>query len=51
MEVKAGARERLEANREQLITLSRRIHAHPELAWEEEKSSTWIAEALDNAGF
>jgi amidohydrolase len=51
MDAKAGARERLEAARNRLIDLSHRIHAHPELGWEEEKASAWIAELLDNAGF
>jgi amidohydrolase len=34
-----------------LVGLSHRIHSHPELGWEEEKSSTWVAEALADAGF
>src|SRR5512137_9298 len=51
MDAKTGARERLEAARKGLIDLSHRIHAHPELGWQEEKSSTWVAEALDDAGF
>jgi amidohydrolase len=48
---KAGARERFDAAREDLIALSHRIHAHPELGFEEEKSSTWLCEALAAAGF
>jgi len=51
MDAKAAARERLESGRKSLIDLSHRIHTHPELGWEEEKASTWIAEALDGAGF
>ena len=51
MDAKAGARERLEAARDSLVGLSHRIHAHPELGWEEEKSSAWVADALDGAGF
>lgn len=34
-----------------LIDLSRRIHAHPELAFEETLASTWVADALSAAGF
>jgi amidohydrolase len=51
MDLKAAARERLESEHNRLIELSHRIHAHPELGWQEEKASTWIAEALDGAGF
>ncbi len=51
MEAKAAAKERFDEAREQLIGLSHRIHAHPELGFEEEKSSTWLCEALDAAGF
>ncbi len=36
---------------ERLIDLSRRIHDHPELAFEEERAAAWCAEALDAAGF
>jgi amidohydrolase len=31
--------------------LSHRIHAHPELGFEEEQASTWLAEMLTDAGF
>ena len=34
-----------------LVELSHRIAAHPELAFEEEQASTWVAEALDDAGY
>lgn len=51
MEAKAGARERFEAVRDSLIDLSHRIHANPELGFEEERASTWLAEALTAAGF
>jgi len=51
MDAKAGARERLDAARRQLIDLSHRIHAHPELAFEEERAAAWCAEVLDSAGF
>ncbi|HEV3111413.1 MAG TPA: amidohydrolase [Candidatus Binataceae bacterium] len=51
MDVKSAARQRLEADRKNLIDLSHRIHAHPEPGWQEEKASTWVAEALADAGF
>src|SRR5213594_215439 len=51
MDAKAGARERLEAARDDLVALSHRIHAHPELGFEEERASGWLAEMLDAAGF
>jgi len=51
MEAKDGARERLAAAEPELLALSRRIHAQPELAFEEEHAVTWLADALDAAGF
>jgi amidohydrolase len=51
MEAKAAARERFENERESLIELSHRIHAHPEIGFEEEKASMWLCEALTDAGF
>src|ERR1700684_935696 len=51
MDVKAAARERFDGAREELIGLSHRIHAHPELGFEEEQSSAWLCEYLDAAGF
>jgi amidohydrolase len=41
----------LEAVRPRLIELSHRIHAHPELGYEEHQASGWLAEALEEAGF
>jgi amidohydrolase len=51
MEPKAAAQARLDAISSQLIELSHRIHAHPEVGFEEERASTWLAEALTSAGF
>ncbi len=51
MDAKAAARDQLQSARSDLVQLSHRIHAHPELGWEEEKASTWLAEALDDGGF
>jgi amidohydrolase len=51
MDAKAAARERFESMRETLTALSHRIHARPELAFEEEHAARWCAEVLDDAGF
>ncbi|MEU8482131.1 M20 family metallopeptidase [Streptomyces sp. NPDC048641] len=34
-----------------LLALSHRIHANPEVAWEEEKAARWTAHALDALGY
>jgi amidohydrolase len=49
--LKDAARARLEDAREGLLDLSHRIHANPELGYEEEKASAWVAEALEAGGF
>jgi amidohydrolase len=51
MNVKEAARERIDAIQDALIDLSRRIHANPELGFEEEKACQWVGEALADAGF
>src|SRR5689334_24406390 len=51
MDLKTAARTRFEAIRPAVIALSHRIHAHPELGFEEERASTWLAEILTDAGF
>ncbi len=51
MDTKVAARERFESDRERLIELSHRIHAHPEPGFEEERACAWLCEALDAAGF
>jgi len=51
MDAKAAARERLEAEYAGLVDLSHRIHASPELMFEEENASTWLSELLDAGGF
>src|SRR5919109_2723733 len=51
MDLKTAARTRFEAVRPAVIALSHRIHAHPELGFEEEQASTWLAEMLTDAGF
>jgi len=51
MDTKTAARERFDSARDGLINLSHRIHAHPELGFEEEKSSGWLCESLADTGF
>jgi amidohydrolase len=51
MNTKAAAKGKLDAVRERLIKLSHRIHAHPEIGFEEEKAASWISEVLSEAGF
>lgn len=43
--------ERVRAAGADMVALSHRIHAHPELAFSETRASTWVAEALAGAGF
>ena len=51
MDAKSGAKERFDSAREGLIELSHRIHAHPELGFEEEQASSWLCESLSDGGF
>jgi amidohydrolase len=51
MDAKAAARETVDAARTSLVDLSHRIHAKPELGFEEEHAARWTAEMLDAAGF
>jgi amidohydrolase len=51
MDAKSAARERFESAHDALVELSHRIHANPELGFEEEKSSSWLCESLADAGF
>jgi len=51
MDAKAAARERFQQACDRLVALSHRIHAHPELGFEEERACNWLCEALDAAGF
>jgi metal-dependent amidase/aminoacylase/carboxypeptidase family protein len=34
-----------------LVALSHRIHAHPEIAFEEERAAGWLCDALADRGF
>jgi len=51
MDAKTGARERFNTAQNSLIDLSHRIHANPELGFEEKKASAWLADMLADAGF
>ena len=46
-----AARERSRAAERKLIDLSHRIHAHPELGFEEERAAHWLCETMADAGF
>ena len=50
-DTKDAARQRLEKARDELVDLSHRIHAHPELGYEEELASEWLSDYLDANGF
>ena len=50
MDAKARAREIVSENEEALVGLSHRVHAFPELKFEEERSSAWTAGLLADAG-
>src|SRR5262249_9404566 len=51
MDIKSAAKEKLDSIQKSLLDLSHRIHAHPEIGWEEEKACGWLAETLSSAGF
>src|SRR5579884_1397754 len=48
--VKERTRTLIDVARERLVKLSHRIHANPELAFEEERAAAWVAGALDAGG-
>jgi len=50
-EVKARLAAAVEANRDAIIELSHRIHADPEVAYEERQAAAWVAEELVRHGF
>ncbi len=51
MDIKTRAAMTVASDREQLVGLSERLHANPEIAWEEHRAARWVAELLDGAGF
>ena len=50
-EAKATAQEEVRKAEGALVELSHTVHAHPELCFEEERSSAWAADALATGGF
>jgi amidohydrolase len=51
MEIKTAVRARFDAIHPQMLALSHRIHAYPEIGFEEEQACTWLCEVLTDAGF
>ena len=51
MDVKDTIAGTVRGAREQLTGLSHRLHAHPEVAWAEERAAAWVAAELADAGF
>jgi amidohydrolase len=51
MDLKTAARAAFDRAEVDLVALSHRIHAHPELKWEEEQACAWLGEALTSYGF
>ena len=49
--MKEAAQQAIEGQRDRLIELSHRIHATPELGFEEVQSSKWVADAVAAAGY
>ncbi|SNT10912.1 M20 family metallopeptidase [Rhodococcoides kyotonense] len=50
-DAKRAAEERIRQHEQGLLTLSHRIHANPELGFEEHRASAWIADELRRGGF
>src|ERR1700761_8463747 len=48
---KTAARDTVGRAADDLVALSHRIHAHPELSFEEHQASTWCADMLEAGGF
>jgi amidohydrolase len=51
MDVKESIAGTVTGARDQLIGLSHRLHAHPEVAWAEERAAAWVAAELAGGGF
>jgi amidohydrolase len=49
--MKEAAQKAIEARRDDLVELSHRIHATPELGFEEHQTSQWVADAVGAAGY
>ena len=51
MDAKAVARSAIDRAAADVVALSHRIHAHPEVKWQEERACAWLGDALRNNGF
>ena len=51
VEMKTRLAAAVEANRDEIVELSHRIHANPEVAFEEQQAATWVAEAVARHGY
>ncbi|MFL5778461.1 MAG: M20 family metallopeptidase [Chloroflexota bacterium] len=51
VEAKARIAAAVEANRDEILELSHRIHEHPETAFEEHRAAGWVADAIRRHGF
>jgi amidohydrolase len=51
MEAKEALLRDVGARAQTLVALSDRIHAHPEVAWQERRAAGWVAGILADAGF
>jgi amidohydrolase len=51
VEMKARLAAAVEAHRDEIVELSRRIHANPEVAFEEQQAAAWVAEAIARHGY
>ena len=51
MDAKDAALEKLDSIRPRIVELSHKIHANPELGFEEVKAAAWISELLSGEGF
>ncbi len=49
--LKEKIQEEVEVHRRELIDLSLKIHANPEVGWQEEKASGWLTDCLEKNGF
>ena len=50
-DLKTAARAAFDRHRDALVALSHRIHAHPEIKWEEERACAWVSAELAERGF
>ena len=51
VEMKARLAAAVEAHRDEIVELSHRIHANPEVAFEEQQAAAWVAEAVARHGY